>query len=164
VPKKPKKPRIRRSKEWKKRSEASKKGWKARKLKKSILDTRRRLPGIIDKLPDEQRAKILPRAKPLPGLSTPVNERIEELEARIKELEYLNSFISDNAEPEYKMMNGMVAVNPSWFRCMGNKFKHDVLEMLTISERDGHLAEHAIALAEHYNVSLKEVYSFFYSP
>jgi hypothetical protein len=165
VPKKPKKvAKVKRSKEWKRRSQASKKGWKARKLKKEILDTRRQLPEISKKLPKRLRDRILPRANPLPGLKTPVDERIAELEKRNRELETYREWIRDSGGPEWEKLDGTIAKYPSTLRTYERRVQEKAYGMLEHAALNGHLEEEVLKIARLLELPLREVYAFFYSP
>lgn len=172
------KPVTKKEKEFKRRSEASKKGWKARKLRKSIEDNRRRAKAIParkkPRFSEAAKAKALgkkpkklrERNKPLPGLKVSVDERIAELEAINKSLEQklsIKDWVVD-AEPEWIKQDGTLAMNPSRLRELHWAFRHIILDRMYAAELAGHAEEEAMKIAREENVTLREVWSIYMSP
>lgn len=161
-------PKVRRTKEWKRRSEASKKGWKARKLKEEILLRRRAKPAVKKVKPKAPRAvkvalKSRKREKRLPGLSVPVAERIAELEKENERLRYERTFVSA-WKPEYVKRDGSPALYPSALRLYPDEAKRFIIRRMKRAEKRGHANEMAMELAREEGVSLREVWSLFMSP
>jgi hypothetical protein len=176
-PPKPKK--VRRTKEWKRRSEAAKKGWKVRKLKAQILDNRAKAKAVKGA---KKRTKKHKPIRVLEGAS--VAEKLEYFDKKIREerlelatslakaegldktmtQEQFDQFVSDNPDPEWIREDGRIAKEPSRLRMLNRSIRHYIRASLNKALDNGHDIEEAMRISQEFNVPLREVYALWASP
>jgi hypothetical protein len=176
-PPKPKK--VRRTKEWKRRSEASKKGWTVRKLKTQILDNRAKAKAV------KGAKKRTTKHKPIPVLAKKAfEEKVRILDEKLKQerleavtemaiaegldktmtQEQFDQFVSDNPDPEWIREDGRIAKEPSRLRMLNRVIRHYIRASLNKALDNGHDIEEAMRIAQEFNVPLREVYALWASP
>ena len=143
-------------KEWNRRSKASIKGHKARRLAKELIANRRR-EAALSKEPTKRKS--------IPGLRTQVDQRIAELEAEVEMLRYLATFVHA-VDPEWLRADQSVALYPSKIRTFTDNTKEQLTDMYEVAESKGPDEVERLArwISDEFEVAIQEVYTFFMSP